>query len=180
MRLLTFGATLLGLALLSTPVNAQVPAMGMWAVGADLGAFIPRDEIDDNTLDLQGFGEYYLTPRVGLRIGAGLASPSVGRGGDDSVRMTRVTFDVTYNWERGTTHPFVGAGLGAFFLQPRDNDESVGDSQNEAGFNLFGGLEYFTSRTVSLKGEARYQIVGSDVLPDPHGLTLSIGLKKYF
>jgi opacity protein-like surface antigen len=77
-------------------------------------------------------------------------------------------------------HPFVGVGLGAFFLQPRDNGRSVGDSQNEAGMNLLGGIEFFTSRTLTLKGEARYQVVGSDVLPDAHGLTLSIGLKKYF
>lgn len=180
MRLLTFGATLLVLTLLPAPAKAQVPDTGMWSVGADLGAFIPREEIYDNSLDLQGFGEYYLTPRIGLRIGAGWADPSVGREDGDSVRITRVTFDVTYNWEGGKTHPFVGAGIGAFFLQPRDNGESAGDSQNEAGMNLFGGLEYFTSRTVSVKGEARYQIVGSDVLPDPHGLTLSIGLKKYF
>jgi opacity protein-like surface antigen len=152
----------------------------MWAVGGDLGVLISQEDVYDNALDLQGFAEYYLTPRVGIRMGAGWANPSVGDNGEDTVRQTRVTFDVTYNWEGGELHPFVGIGLGAFFLQPKDNGRSLGESQNEAGMNLFGGIELFTSRTWTVKGEARYQIVGSNVLPDAHGLTLSVGLKKYF
>jgi opacity protein-like surface antigen len=179
MRLLTLSALLLVLG--GAPVNAQtrVPDTAMWAIGGDLGVLIPQEDVYDNTLDLQGFAEYYLTPRVGIRMGLGWADPSTFES-EDSVRMTRVFFDVTYNWEGGEMHPFVGVGLGAFFLQPRDNGRSVGDSQNEAGMNLLGGIEFFTSRTLTLKGEARYQVVGSDVLPDAHGLTLSIGLKKYF
>jgi hypothetical protein len=180
MRLLTLGGILLLLS--SPPVAAQVrvPDANMWAVGADLGALISKEDVYGNALDLQGFAEYYLTPRVGIRMGLGWANPSFGEGNDDSLRQTRVTFDVTYNWERGDMHPFAGLGLGAWFLQPRVNGRSIGDSQNEAGMNLFGGIEFFTGRTVTVKGEARYQVVGSDSLPDAHGLTLSIGLKKYF
>ncbi|HSL21880.1 MAG TPA: outer membrane beta-barrel protein [Vicinamibacterales bacterium] len=165
----------------SVPAAAQprVPDAEMWAFGGDFGVFLPTEDALDNTLDLQGFGEYYLTPRTGVRMGLGWADPSFGES-DNSLRSVRLTIDVTYNWERGQTHPFAGIGLGVFFLQPKVNGNNVGESRNEAGFNLFGGLEYFTSRTVSVKGEARYQIVGSDDLVDMHGLTLSVGLKKYF
>jgi opacity protein-like surface antigen len=180
MRLLTLSVLMLVVYSVPASAQARVADQGMWAVGADAGVLISKEDIYDNALDLQGFAEYYLTPRVGIRMGAGWANPSVGQGDGDSVRQTRVTFDVTYNWEGGEMHPFVGLGLGAFFLQRRVNDESVGDSQNEAGMNLFGGVEFFTRRTLTVKGEARYQVVGSNVLPDAHGLTLSIGLKKYF
>jgi hypothetical protein len=47
---------------------------------------------------------------------------------------------------------------------------------------LLGGIEYFTSRTVSIKGELRYHIV-SDILNgsfNPDGAAITIGLKKYF
>ena len=166
---------------LASPAAAQrrVPDAEMWAFGADLGALLPTEDALDNTIDLQGFGEYYLTPRWGIRMALGWANPSFGES-DRSLREIRITADVTYNWERGQTHPFAGVGIGAFMLQPKRNGDDVGGSRNEAGMNLFGGLEYFTSRTVSVKGELRFQIVGSDQVTDMHGLVLSIGLKKYF
>ena len=180
MRLLTLCAMTLVLSSGPAAAQARVPDAGMWAVGADLGASIFKQDVYDNALDLQGFAEYYLTPRVGIRLGAGWAEPSLDGGNDRAMGQTRVTFDVTYNWEGGEMHPFVGVGLGAFFLQIEENGESIGDSQTEAGMNLFGGVEFFVGRTLAVKGEARYQVVGSDVVPDAHGLTLSIGLKKYF
>ncbi len=173
--------TMLFATAVSAPAAAQprVPDAEMWAVGGDFGVFLPAEDALDNTLDLQGFAEYYLTPRTGVRMELGWADPSFGKS-DNSLRQARLTFDVTYNWERGQTHPFAGFGVGAFFLQPKINGSSVGESHTEGGVNLFGGLEYFTSRTVAIKGEARYQIVRSDELVDMHGLTLSVGLKKYF
>lgn len=165
----------------SAPAAAQVrvPDAEMWAFGGDFGVFLPTEDPYDNSLDLQGFGEYYLSPRTGVRLGLGWADPSIGES-ENSVRTVRITMDLTYNWEGGQTHPFVGAGLGAFLMQPKNNGNDVGDSHNELGVSLFGGFEYFTSRTVAVKGEARFQIVGADAIPDMHGLTLSIGLKKYF
>ena len=50
-----------------------------------------------------------------------------------------------------------------------------------AGFNVGGGAEYFTGRTVSLKGEARYHIIGRAAGgQDPSGLVFTGGLKKYW
>ena len=71
----------------------------------------------------------------------------------------RVGADLIHNWEGGKIHPFVGAGLGAYFLQPRDNGEDFGDGATKLGGTLLGGVEYFTSKTFSVKGEARYHIV---------------------
>lgn len=84
------------------------------------------------------------------------------------------------NWEGGTIHPFVGAGLGVYFIQERDNGQNFGDSHTKLGGNIFGGLEFFTSDTVSVKGEARYHIIDNINGLNPDGLVLTIGLKKYF
>ena len=56
----------------------------------------------------------------------------------------------------------------------------MGDSENKLGLNVGGGVEYFMHRTVSLKGEGRYQAVQDIPGIDPSGLVLSIGLKTYF
>ena len=58
--------------------------------------------------------------------------------------------------------------------------ESIGDSETKFGGTIFGGVEYFTSNTVSLKGEARYHLVANSGAYNPDGLSLTIGLKKYF
>ena len=57
-------------------------------------------------------------------------------------------------------HPFVGAGVGAVLHAVEDNGQTLGGSETKAGFNVGGGVEYFTGRTVSLKGEARYHMIG--------------------
>ena len=46
------------------------------------------------------------------------------------------------------------------FLQFKDNGQALGQSETKPGFNVGGGIEYFTGRTVSLKGEARYHVIG--------------------
>jgi hypothetical protein len=44
-----------------------------------------------------------------------------------------------------------------------------------------GGIEYLTGRTVALKGEARYHVIGNTRSGlDPSGLGLTAGLKKYW
>jgi hypothetical protein len=160
------------------PAGAQ-PRAEMWAWGGDFGVFLPSEDALDSTVDLQGFAEYYLSPRTGIRMAVGWADPPFD-GSDRTVRQVRLTFDVTHNWERGETHPFVGLGLGVFFLQPKSNGDDAGPSHNEPGANLFGGLEHFLADTTSLKAEVRYQIVGAEQTIDMHGLTLSVGLKAYF
>jgi opacity protein-like surface antigen len=151
------------------------------AVGADVGAFIPRESQLDTALIVNALVEYYLTPRVSLRTDIGLTDPGFSRESSDSLRQIPLRLDVNYNWEGGKWHPFVGAGVGAYFIQFKDNGESLGGSDTEPGFNLGGGIEYFTGRTVSLKGEARYHIIGKTRAgQDASGLVFTGGIKKYW
>ena len=159
----------------------RAPHTGSTAVGLDAGAFIPRDGQFDVAPIVNVLLEYYVTPRVSLRTDFGLTDPGFSRESTDSLRQIPLRLDVNYNWEGGKWHPFVGAGAGAYFLQFKDNGESLGESETKPGFNLGGGVEYFTGRTVSLKGEARYHVIGKTRGgQDPSGMVFTGGIKKYW
>jgi opacity protein-like surface antigen len=160
--------------------RGRTPHEGSAAVGGDIGVFLPSEDVLDSGLALEGFYEYYLTPRTSIRIGLGWANPDFDGDSDAHLRYVRVPLDVVYNWEGGKVHPFVGAGLGIYFLQFRNNGHDVGDSETKLGATLLGGVELFTSRTVSVKGELRYHIVSDIDTFNPDGAAVSIGLKKYF
>ena len=159
----------------------RAPHAGSTAVGFDVGAFIPAESELDNALIFSALLEYYLTPRISLRTDFGLTDPGFARESADSLRQIPLRLDVNYNWERGKWHPFVGAGVGAYFLRFKDNGQAFGDTETKPGFNVGGGIEYFTGRTVSLKGEARYHAIGNTRAgTDPSGLVVTGGLKKYW
>jgi opacity protein-like surface antigen len=178
------GVLVLGLCIISPRAVAaqeRAPHTGSTAVGVDVGTFIPRDNQLDPALIVNALLEYYLTPRVSLRTDFGVTNPGFSRESSDSLRQIPLRADVNYNWEGGKLHPFVGAGVGAYFIQFKDNGQALGDSETKPGFNLGGGLEYFTGRTVSLKGEARYHFIGKTRAgEDPSGLVFTGGIKKYW
>jgi opacity protein-like surface antigen len=157
------------------------PHTGSTAVGVDVGAFIPSADELESALIVNALFDYYVTPRVSLRTVFGLTDPGFSQESSDSLRQIPLRLDVNYNWERGKWHPFVGAGVGAYFLRFKDNGQAFGDTETKAGFNLGGGMEYFTGRTVSIKGEARYHVIGDTRNgTDPSGFVLTGGLKKYW
>jgi opacity protein-like surface antigen len=159
----------------------RAPHAGSTAVGVDVGAFIPAESQLDNALIVNALLDYYLTPRVSLRTAFGLTDPGFARESVDSLRQIPLRLDANYNWEGGKWHPFVGAGVGAYFLRFKDNGRAFGESETKLGFNVGGGIEYFTGRTVSLKGEARYHMIGNTRTGiDPSGLVFTGGLKKYW
>jgi opacity protein-like surface antigen len=170
--------------LLPAAVQAQgrTPRTDSAAVGGEAGLFLPRADDLKSGLDLFGFYEYYLAPRTSLRLGLEWMHPDYDedRDPDASVRMIRIGGDMVYNWEGGTIHPFAGAGLGVYIIQPRNNGQNEGDSESKFGGSLFGGLEFFTNRTTSVKAEARYHVVPNVNGFNPDGLSLTVGLKKYF
>lgn len=173
---------ILSVLLLTLPATAlaqRVPHTDSAAVGGDVGVFIPRDDALKWGPALEGFYEYYFTPRTSVRIGLGWAEPKFDPFDDDSVRYLRVPVDVVYNWEGGTVHPFVGGGLGIYFLQRKHSGSNVGESETRLGGTLFGGVELFTSDTVSFKLEGRYHVVRRASV-EPDGLALTVGVKKYF
>jgi hypothetical protein len=178
------GSLVLGSCLmLPAGVAAQerVPHTQQTALGIDVGAFVPADDQFDNALLVNALLEYYLTPRLSVRTSFGLTDPGYKSEAIDSLRQVPLRVDVNYNWEGGRWHPFVGAGVGAYFLQFKDNNQPFGDSETKAGFNLGGGMEYFFNRTLAFKGEGRYHLLGNARGgQDPSGFALTAGLKTYF
>jgi hypothetical protein len=159
--------------------QARVPDTGMGAIGGNIGIIVPKDPFETD-IALSGTFDYYLTPRLSLRPGVFWAEPDV-EDHDESLRRIALMFDVIYNWEHGKVHPFVGAGLGAYFFQPKAGGQSFRDDETNIGGTIGGGIEYFTSRTTVIKGEVQYQFIDQGLLPQsPSALTLMVGLKKYF
>jgi len=175
---------ILGIGVLITPTTAhaqaRMPHRTADAIVGEIGVFPPRQDGMTNGLDVAGHFEHYMTARDSLRLGLEFAEPRVERETTDSTRMIRVGGDLLHNWEGGKIHPFVGAGLGAYFLQARDNGQRASDTATRFGGDILGGVEVFTSKTFSIKGEARYHVVTKWNGYDPSGLALTIGAKGYF
>ena len=173
-------------AIVLLPVIAEAqrtPRTDSAAFGADVGVFRPNEDALDSGLSLDGFYEYYMSPRVSLRLGLGWTNPGFDGGGDANLRYVRVGGDLIHNWEGGTIHPFVGAGLGIYVIEPRANGDSLADSESKLGGVLLGGIEMFTSNTVSIKGEFSYHLISNvdNFGPEnPDGFKITLGLKKYF
>ena len=182
MRAQLFAFALAVLFCAPAPAAAQrrMPHADAGAFGGEVGIFLPRDGAMTTGPGIAGFYEHYLTPRDSLRVAGEWINPKRDFEHADSTRQVRVGADLIHNWEGGAVHPFVGAGLGAYFLQPRDNGVSSGDGATRLGGTLLGGLEFFTSNTFSVKGEARYHIVSKWNGYDPSGLALTVGVKSYF
>ena len=169
-----------GLAVMPAVAHAQTPQADSAAFGVDLGLFLPKQDNLDRGLDFGGFYEYYPTARTSLRLGANWMNPNFKNNDEDGIRYVRIGGDVVYNWEGGALHPFVGGGLGVYFLQARENGENLGESETKLGAALFGGAEFFTSNSVAIKAEAKYHLIDNPGGFNPDGLSLTIGLKKYF
>ena len=163
--------------------QGRTPTTDSAAIGGDIGIFRPASDQLDPALSLDGFYEYYFAPRTSIRLGLGWTKPEFDRDPNTSIRHIRIGGDLIYNWEGGAVHPFVGAGLGLYVLEPRTNGNQLADSESKLGGVLLGGIEFFTSRTVAVKGEASYHLISNVENfgpPNPDGLKLSVGLKKYF
>jgi len=184
-----FKLPLLAIVLTLLPAVAaaqRTPRTDSAAIGGEVGVFRPDADALNPSLSLDGFYEYYVSPRTSLRLGLGWTSPEYDFDPDESLRYVRFGGDMLYNWEGGAVHPFVGAGLGVYILQRRENGDDIGDSESKLGGVLLGGVEYFTSNSVSIKGEASYHLISNaDGFAgrgprNPDGFKLTIGLKTYF
>jgi opacity protein-like surface antigen len=172
-------AGLLALTPIAALAQERSPHTGSTAVGFDVGMFMPKDDRLDTAPVLGALFEYYLTPRVSVRSGFGYADPSYA--GNNSLREVPLRADLNYNWEGGRWHPFVGTGVGAYFLQRKTNGEAFGGQETKFGFNVGGGIEYFFARRTSIKGEGRYHMIEDAANGfNPSGLGLTIGIKNYF
>jgi len=160
--------------------QARVPDSQSMAVGVDVGVLFPGDHLDPGPV-VNGLWEYYLTPRAGVRTTLGWAYPPFERNDEDSQRQIKLALDLLYNWEYGKIHPFVTGGGGVWFLQEKDNGENFGDSEKKPGLTVGAGIDYFVTRTATVKFEGRYDWVAvDDGRPDPSGISLTVGVKKFF
>lgn len=179
-QLLSIGmAFILGLPA-TAAAQGRMPQKDAGALGAEVGVFLPRQDGMTTGPEIAGFYEYYLTARESLRVGGGWANPKNEADSNLRTRQIRFGVDLIHNWEGGAVHPFVGAGLGTYFLQPRLNGTNLGDSATKIGGTILGGVEFFTSNTFAVKGEARYSIVQKSGPYNPSGLSLTLGVKSYF
>lgn len=164
------------------PAQAQtrVPDSQMVAAGVDAGVLWPGDQLEAAPV-VNGFIEYYVTPRAGVRATAGWANLPFSRNEEDSQRQIKLALDLLYNWEYGKVHPFVTGGGGVWFLQEKDNGNDFGDGETAGGLTFGAGIDYFIARTAALKLEGRYDWVAvDDGRPDPSGISLTVGVKKFF
>ena len=162
------------------PASAQTPDEGMLAAGIDIGAFFPDDAFE-SAVTVDGFGEWYFTPRLSGRFMLAWTDPGVSLRTEDHFRQFKLLFNGVYNWEMGVWHPFVTAGAGAYFVRLILDERPDPEGETRGGLNFGGGVEYFVTSLTTLKGELRWDVVSDPPgLPDATGMTLTFGVKRYF
>jgi len=177
------GALLILLAMASE-IDAQTrlrtPDKGVIGYGFDVGVLFPDDEFE-NTLTIDGFGEYYVTPRVSVRTMLAFANPGLAGRTEDHFRQWRLLFAGVYNWEKGPWRPFATFGAGVHFVRLHLDEVDDPDGEARGGLNLGGGVEFIMNDESAIKTEWRWDIVSHPPsLPDATGGTLTFGYKRYF
>ena len=173
-------STLIGVLSAASAVAQTTPAKGVVGYGVDLGVLFP-DTVFENTLTFDGYGEYYLTPRVSVRGLLAWASPGVNGRTEDHFRQVKLLFNGVYNREYRNFRPFITAGAGAYFVRLLFEGFDDPPGETRGGINLGAGTEYILNKESSIKGELRWDIVSDPPgLSDATGATLTIGYKRYF
>jgi hypothetical protein len=166
--------------LLALPAAAQTPDTGLIGVGVDVGATFPDDAFE-KTFTVDGFGEYYLTPRISVRGMFSWANPGFENRTEDHYRQAKLLFNGVYNWDMGDWHPFATFGAGAYFVRELFANRNDPDGEVRGGLNFGGGAEYFIGDRASVKGEVRWDIVSHPSgFADATGFSLTLGYKRYF
>ena len=169
---------------LASPILAQTrvrtPDKGVIGYGVDGGVLFP-DEAFENTLTFDGFGEYYVTPRVSIRGLFAFASPGLSGANEDHFRQTKLLFSGVYNVEKGSWRPFAQFGAGFYFVRLKLDAETDPPGETRGGLNFGGGSEYLLNNEAAIKVELRWDIVSHPfLLPDATGTSLTFGYKRYF
>jgi hypothetical protein len=170
------------LAVVPSASRAQegLPVSGTSAVGFDVGALAPMSDELSGSLFLNGLYEYYLTPRVSLRGDIGWTNPAFDVGAVNSLMQIPLRVSGTYNWEAGRWHPFATGGAGLYIVRFTADPPIGSSTDTKFGVSTGGGVEYFLSRTIAVKGEGRYHWVPDIRGEQLSGTTFAAGLKTYF
>jgi hypothetical protein len=153
---------------------------GAIAVGGDFGVLFP-DEAFEKSITIDGFGEYYVTPNLSIRVLLGWANPGFENFTEDHFRQTKLLFNGIYYWEYGRWLPYATGGAGFYFLRQTFEDAPDPDSETRGGLNFGVGTEYSLGDGASVKGELRWDIVSEPTgFPDATGVSVTFGYKRYF
>lgn len=118
--------------------QAKTPGENTVAIGASVGFHAIDTENDDVAANLDGFIEYYYTPRASIRAMYSWAEPTLQGAPRRTVRQRRVLVNFLYHWDFGRFRPFITVGGGAYVLQHRADGESIGRRQTKPAGNLGG------------------------------------------
>jgi len=179
----TLAALLLCLGMAS-PILAQTrvrtPDKGVIGYGADAGVLFPNEAFE-NTFTYDFFGEYYVSPRIGVRGLLAFANPGVSGSPEDHFRQVKLLFSGVYNWEKGSWRPFGQVGAGFYFVRQHLDGTIDPPGETRGGLNFGGGAEYLLNSESAIKMELRWDIVSHPfLLPDATGVSLTVGYKRYF
>jgi hypothetical protein len=158
----------------------STPDKGVIAYGFDVGVVFPDAQFE-NTLSLDGFGEYYLAPNVNVRGMFAWASPGVAGRTEDHFRQAKLLFGGAYHWRVGVLRPFAAGGAGAFFVRLKELGEADEDGEVRGGIYFGGGSDIVLNSASAIKVEFRWdQVSHPPGQSDASGATLSFGYKRYF
>jgi hypothetical protein len=167
-------------AFLPTPSGAQSPVAGTIAAGGDIGVLFP-DEVLEKTFTIDGFGEYYVAPRISIRGLLAWASPGFENFTEDKFRQYKLLFNGIYYWDYEKLKPFATVGAGAYFVRELLDDAVDPDSETRGGMNFGGGTEFSLGTQAAARVEVRFDLVSHPAgTTDATGLSLTFGFKRYF
>jgi hypothetical protein len=162
------------------PAAAQTADRGTIAAGAAIGALFPDDTFE-NALAFDTFGELYVAPRVSVRGTLAWANPGVSGRTEDHFRQIKLLFNGVYYWDLDEWRPYASAGAGFYFVRLHLDGRPDPPGETRGGLNLGGGIEYLVLGQTAIRGDLRWDIVSHPPgLPDATGLTITIGVKRYF
>jgi hypothetical protein len=148
--------------------QSQTPGENTVAIGGHVGFLAIESDKDDVAANLDGFIEYYYTPRASIRAMYSWSEPELQATPKRTLRQQRVLVNFLYNWELGRFRPFATVGGGAYFLQRRENGESIGRRVTKPGGNIGWGVEYYL-RTFALRTEMNVHILNKEDAPEFDG-----------
>ena len=85
---------------------------------------IAWNRVETVLLDIDGTLEHYIDARDSIRVGVGWMQAKQNNDSLKSVREIRLGGDIVHNWEGGSIHPFVGAGLEIIVMNGADHVRS--------------------------------------------------------
>jgi hypothetical protein len=168
----------------ASPAEAQTsrptPDRHLIGYGVDGGVLFPDDDFE-STFTLDGYGEFYLTPRVSVRGMAAWASPGIKGRTEDHFRQVKLLFGANYNVAYKRWRPFAGGGAGAYFVRLKLDGQEDPDGEKRGGIYFGGGSDFIIDDESAIKIEFRWDFVSDPPGQyDASGPSLTFGYKRFF